>query len=180
MSSGNDTINYIIKKIVFHQSIKAIKKKKKIKSKFLSNHISIETIKRIINDKDIKIPSSGEILTYFFKKYDFVLDIVTVCVNKALKMGSFPASLKRANIRPIYKKVHLLIKTSEYFTTFIKSLWKSDIRAILYGFKKAHGTQYVLFYKLSASWQNWLNTGGFVSSILMDLSKAYDCLKDNC
>ena len=26
--------------------------------------------------------------------------------------------------------------------------------------------------------QNSLNRGGFVSSILMDLSKAYDCLKD--
>ena len=46
MSPGNDTINSIIKKCAFHQSIKAIK-----------------TIKRIINDLDIKKPSSGEIPT---------------------------------------------------------------------------------------------------------------------
>ena len=72
MSPGNDTINSIIKKCAFHQSIKAIK-----------------TIKRIINDLDIKKPSSGEIPTYFFLKCDFVLDTVTVCVNKALKTGSF-------------------------------------------------------------------------------------------
>ena len=72
MSSGNDIINYIIKKFAFHQSIKAIK-----------------IIKRIINDLDIKKPSSGEIPTYFFLKCDFVLDTVTVCVNKALKTGSF-------------------------------------------------------------------------------------------
>ena len=72
MSSGNDIINSIIKKFAFHQSIKAIK-----------------IIKRIINDLDIKKPSPGEIPTYFFLKCDFVLDTVTVCVNKALKTGSF-------------------------------------------------------------------------------------------
>ena len=87
MSSGNDIINSIIKKFAFHQSIKTIK-----------------IIKRIINDLDIKKPSSGEILTYFFLK-NFVLDTATVCVNEALKTGSFPDRLKCANVRPIYKKV---------------------------------------------------------------------------
>ena len=88
MSSGNDKINSIIKKFAFHQSIKAIK-----------------IIKRIINDLDIKKPSSGEIPTYFLKKCNFILDTATVCVNEALKTGSFPDSLKCANVRPIYKKV---------------------------------------------------------------------------
>ena len=37
-------------------------------------------------------------------KCDFVLDTVTICVNEALKMGSFSDSLKCANIRSIYKK----------------------------------------------------------------------------
>ena len=90
MSSGNDTINSIVKKVAFHQSIKSIKIKFKIKGEFLFNHVYTETIKRIINDLDIKKPSSGEILLiFFFKKCDFVLDTVTVCVNKALKAGSF-------------------------------------------------------------------------------------------
>ena len=104
MSSGNDTINSIIKKVAFHQSIKAIKKKFKIKSKFPFNLVSTETIKRIINDLDIKKTSSGEIPTGLFKKCDFVLDTVTVCVNEALKTGSLPDSLKCENVRRIYKK----------------------------------------------------------------------------
>ena len=59
------TLNHqIIKKIAFYQSIKAIRKFK-IKSKFLFHHVSAKTIKRIINDLDIKKPSSGEIQTYF-------------------------------------------------------------------------------------------------------------------
>ena len=56
--------------------------------------LSTEAIKRIINGLNIKKPSSGEILTYFFLKCDFVLGTVTICVNKALKTGSFSDSLK--------------------------------------------------------------------------------------
>ena len=59
MSSGNDTTNFINKKIAFHPSIKAIQKKFKIKSEFSFNLASTETIKRIINDLDIKKASSG-------------------------------------------------------------------------------------------------------------------------
>ena len=72
--------------------------------------MSTETIKRIINDLDIKKPSSGEIPTYFFKKCNLVLDTVTVYVKEKSKTGSFPDSLKRANVRSIYKKWTLLIK----------------------------------------------------------------------
>ena len=42
-------------------------------------------------------------------------------------------------------------------------------------FRKAHSTKYV-FSKLLQSWQKELDYGGFVETILMDLSKAYDCV----
>ena len=61
VSSGNDTVNSIIKKIAFHSSI--IKKKFKIKSEFSFNLVPTETIKRIINNLDIKKASSSEIPT---------------------------------------------------------------------------------------------------------------------
>ena len=77
----------------------------KVKKQYSFNPLFKEVIKRIINDLDIKRPSSGEIPTYFFKKCDFVMGTVTVCVNEALKTRFFPNSLKCANVRPIYKKV---------------------------------------------------------------------------
>ena len=49
ISSRNDTINSIIKKFACHPSIKVIKKKFKIKSKFSFNLVSTETIKRMID-----------------------------------------------------------------------------------------------------------------------------------
>ena len=49
------------------------------------------------------------------------------------------------------------------------------LNTLLCGFRKAHSTQHTLF-KLFQAWQEELNKSGFVATILMDLSKAYDCL----
>ena len=49
---------------------------------------------------------------------------------------------------------------------------------LLCGFQKAHNTQHALF-KLIQPWQQVLDNGGFIGTILMDLSKAYDCIPHN-
>ena len=56
---------------------------------------------------------------------------------------------------------------NEYLDQYLNSL--------LCGFRKAHSTQHALF-RLLQEWQNELDKSGFVGTILMDLSKAYDCL----
>ena len=43
------------------------------------------------------------------------------------------------------------------------------------GFHKAHSTQHALF-KLLQAWQKKQDNSGFIGTIHMDLSKAYDCL----
>ena len=55
----------------------------------------------------------------------------------------------------------------EYIVHFLNQL--------LCGFRKAHSTQYALF-RLLQKWQKELDSGGFIGTILMDLSKAYACL----
>ena len=49
------------------------------------------------------------------------------------------------------------------------------LNQLLYGFSEAHTTQHAQFM-LIQSWQKRLDESGFVRTILMDLSKAYDCL----
>ena len=74
------------------------------------------------------------------------------------------------SILPLLSKVYERViyeQTSYYFEPFFNE--------ILCGFRKAHSTQHALC-KLLTSWQNSLDRDGFVGSILMDLSKAYDCL----
>ena len=61
-------------------------------------------------------------------------------------------------------------QTSNYFEPFLNK--------ILCGFRKTHSTQHASFALLT-SWQPFLSRGGFVGSIIMDLSKAYDFLKND-
>ena len=49
------------------------------------------------------------------------------------------------------------------------------LNELLCGFPKAHSAQHVLF-RLLQKWQKELDSSGIVGTILMDLSKAYDCL----
>ena len=49
------------------------------------------------------------------------------------------------------------------------------LNELLCGFRKAHSVQHAVF-KLLQAWQKELDNSGFIETILMDLSKAYDCL----
>ena len=57
----------------------------------------------------------------------------------------------------------------------LNSFFKSKFSSLLCGFRKRHSTQHALF-RLLKSWQNSLDKDDIVGTILMDLSKAYDCL----
>ena len=50
------------------------------------------------------------------------------------------------------------------------------LNQLLCGFRKAYSTQNPLF-RLLQKWQNMFGSGKFIGTILMDLSKAYDCLR---
>ena len=52
---------------------------------------------------------------------------------------------------------------------------KHFLNQLLCGFRKAHSTQHSLSRFLQ-KWQKELDSGGFIGTFLMDLSKAYDCL----
>ena len=49
------------------------------------------------------------------------------------------------------------------------------LNKLLCGFRKTHSTQHALF-TLLYRWQKKLDRFGLVDTVLMDLSKAYDCL----
>ena len=54
---------------------------------------------------------------------------------------------------------------------------ENKLSVYLCGFRKGYSTQHALMNMLS-KWQNWLDKkGGVIGTILMDLSKAYDCIQ---
>ena len=104
--------------------------------------------------------------------------------------GKFPITLKNANVTPVQKKYDPTDKTNFQSISVLPLLSKVFERVIynqlgqymdtflnklLCGFRKAYSTQHTLF-KLLQRWQNELDNSGLVGKILMNLSKAYDCL----
>ncbi|MEO0684269.1 MAG: reverse transcriptase domain-containing protein [Cyanobacteria bacterium J06649_11] len=57
----------------------------------------------------------------------------------------------------------------------LSKFFDSKFSNLLCGFRKKHSTQHALA-NLVKSWQKSLDKGKVVETVLMDLSKAYDCL----
>ena len=127
------------------------------------------------------------------KECESTFDVLTKCINKSIETGYFPDSLKLANVALVFKKevpldksnyrrVNILPLLSKVYEKVIHNQLSnysvSFLNNILCGFRKAHSTQHALF-KLLLSWQQVLDNGGFIGTILMDLSKAYDCIPHN-
>ena len=81
-----------------------------------------------------------------------------------------------------YRPVSILPLLSKFYDRVIyeqaSNYFEPFFNKILCGYRKAPSRQHALF-ELLTSWQTSLNRGGFVGSILMAFSKAYDCLKHN-
>ena len=69
----------------------------------------------------------------------------------------------------MYEKV-IYNQLSDYSDSFMNN--------ILCGFRNAHSEQHALF-KLLQSWQQVLDNGGFIGTVLMELSNVYDCIPRN-
>ena len=133
---------------------------------------------------------SGEIPVKLLKNCEFSFYALTNRINESIENGRFPDSLKQANITPVYKSKNpfenanykpvsiLPLFSKVYERLMFKQLsnhTKYFLSQILCGFRKAHSTQHALF-RLLQSWQRELDESGYVGTILMDLSKAYDCI----
>ena len=77
------------------------------------------------------------------------------------------------SILPLLSKVYEKLIYNQLF-----NYSDSFLNNILCGFRKAHSAPHARF-KLLKSWQQVLDNGGFIGTILMDLTKAYDCIPHN-
>ena len=147
-------------------------------------------VKTVIQDLKNNKSMGGEIPIQILKESEFTFETLTNCINKSIETGYFPDSLKAANITPILKKddpldksndrpVSILPLISKLFERLIynqlSEYTERFLNHILCDFRLTHSTQHALF-KLLQSWQKELDHGGFVGTILMNLSKSYDSI----
>ena len=115
---------------------------------------------------------------------------LTNLINFSIENSSFPDKLKLAEITPVpktedsqkvgdFRPISILPAISKIFEKIfsnqLSSYFDNIFCNLLCGFRKRHSTQHALM-QLLRSWQKSLDDGNIVGTILMDLSKAFDCL----
>ena len=115
---------------------------------------------------------------------------LTNLINVSIKQNVFPTKAKRAAVLPFFKSddrtqkknyrpVSVLNTLSKIFETVIKNqlvpFFDKCLLDLVSAYRKHYGTQHVLL-RLIEEWKKGLDSGLLVGAILMDLSKAFDCI----
>ena len=110
--------------------------------------------------------------------------------NRSLEVGTFPSSMKLANITPVYKKGSRSDKGSYRPASILPNLSKAFKRCVYRqmpkifdeilskyqcGFRRGYGAQHCLI-SLLEKWRIGVDQGLEFGALLTDLSKAFGCL----
>ena len=190
---AKDSVERIVQRFSHHPSIIKIKGNIKILEKISFTPGTLETVKKFIYIYGLPQSKSvsGDIPLKVLKSSEFTFSYLTECISEVLRNSKYPESLKLFDTVPVYKKKHLTDKPdfrpisilplpSKVFEKVIFdqlcNYMNKFLNSLLCGFRKAHSTQHA-FLRLLQAWQKELDQCGFVGTILLYLSKAYDdCL----
>ena len=182
-----------IEKYENHPSILKIKENISVeeRTRFDFSQVTESSVIKTIQGLDPSKSVGGGIPTKILKLAKFVCaPFLTSCFNSILDSGFFPSSLKTADIIPVHKKdskqdkanyrpVSLLPCVSKIYERLIASQLTDFLNPIfskyLCGFRKNYSTESALL-NMIRNWQNAISKSSKVGAILMDLSKAFDCL----
>ena len=122
---------------------------------------------------------------------DILAEPVFIIFNMMVDEDVFPSQAKIASILPLYKDkgersdktnyrpLSILSALSKIFERLIHNQLASYVNDIfspyISAYRKHHSTQHVLV-RLIEEWRQGIDQGKYVGSILMDLSKAFDCI----
>ena len=119
-----------------------------------------------------------------------IVQPLTKLVNKSIDNAVFPSNMKTAQVVPIHKKNSTLDKSNYRPVSLLPIMSKIYEKALyrqllahfdnifnpfLSAFRPGYGCNTTLL-KIAEDWKSYLDDNKFVAAILMDLSKAFDCL----
>ena len=175
-----------------HSSIKVIKQHVPPNGQsFKFSHVTPNQVLKQIDLLNKNKSNSGKIPTGMVKETGTIIcPYLTDCINTAINDFQFPNELKEADVTPLFKKgdpnykgnfrpISVLPACSKIFERILKDqicpYINDKLSEILCGFREGFSTQHALI-RLIEKWRKCLDESGLVGTILMDLSKAYDCL----
>ena len=180
-----------IEKFEHHPSIIKIKSVFGDLPKFKFEEVDCHLVRKMIIELDCTKKTGGSIPSSILKdSVNVSCAVIRDCINRSFESCKFPDRLKLAEITPInktgdfqdisdYRPISILPTVSKLYEKAmhiqLNAFLNTRFSKLLCGFRKGHSTQHALF-RLLSSWQQSLDKGNIVGTVLMDLSKAYDCL----
>ena len=192
LSDCEDPVDIAIEKFKYHPSILKIKEMVSNNIEFNFSEISLTDVEDQMRKLNTKKGTTFKNIPPKILKdnADICCPILLQFINDCFKNNEFPNELKHADVTPILKKgdatdvknyrpVSVLPANSKIFErimhTQIAEFMDSHLSTIICGYRKGFSTQHALI-SLLEKWRNILDKKGFSGAILMDLSKAFDCL----
>ena len=122
---------------------------------------------------------------------DYIGPALTNLINNSLEYAIFPENAKKATVTPLdkggtnknvisnFRPVSILNSFSKIFEQVLKKQlcghFDECLSIFIAAYRKQYSTQHVLL-RLIEEWKENLDNDLFVGAILMDLSKAFDCI----
>ena len=175
-----------------HPSIAAIKAKCDSKTLFNFLFVQVSDIMEEIKSLQIsKATQDNDIPTKLIKNNsDIFASFICLNFNKCIAQSTFPASLKSANVIPIFKKDTKSCKSNYRPISILSNISKIYERIIFKqiskyfsvffskfqcGFRKGFSVQTCLLAMLE-KWKSAVDDKKVFGALLTDFSKAFDCL----
>ena len=187
---GNKTIKQ--DGFVDHPNIKAIKNNLAPNSSLTLRHTTEGEITKIIKSLNPKKATGPDQIPPKLIKIarPQISNVLTGMINNAIDEGIFPGSLKRAQVAPVFKKADNL-STENYRPVFIlpclskifervianrlNEYFEGIFHESLSPFRSGYSCQDTLL-SLVEKWKSTFRNNKCAGAILMDLSKAFDCM----
>ena len=175
-----------------HPSLLEIKKQKDCTNKFVFEKVTTDKVEKIINNINIKKATgvNGIPAKIIKCSKSIIAPQITSSLNMSIDQSVFPDKLKKAQVTPLYKKNDPLLKTNyrpvsvlcicskifeKIFEQQLSDFFGNIFNPYLCAFGRGHGCQTILLMLLE-DWRNALDKNQYVAAVLIDLSKAFDCL----
>ena len=166
--------------------------REKAEPKFSFHFVTLkETLKEVALLSDKKSSQVSDIPVKIIKENrDLIAYFILHNFNNALSSSEYPASLKYANITPIFKKddktdktnyrpISILPNLSKIYERFMQNQMYPYLNQIFSkyqcGFRKGYNAQHCLMAMIE-KWRKFLDIGGHAGALLTDLFKAFDCI----
>ena len=189
--NDEETVNKILKHYENHPSVSKIKYNQNETLNFDFPTAKVEDINKIITSLNPRKATGPDGMTVnILKLARNVIDShLTNIINRDIK-NTFSEDGKTALVRPLYEKkyqdkiqnyrpVSILNGFSKVYERYLLNSLSNHIEKILYNFtaayKKPCSSSHVLM-RLIENWKKHLDNKKIVGTVLMDLSKVFDCI----